>query len=451
MYHSNTRNTNVLVLRNESYERCGATKLIRSSRQLPPCFFCASMLALDVQLAGPAIQLPAAALGELALGELALGAWAEPGAWAAPGGGKVRLKVNCKRSNISDACTACRRSKVKCEEEKPCARCISHGWRDSCVSWRKVKASRTQEPGADGADTLQRSGAVQSLFGMLHGVAFGGMFATPKMPPAPTSVVACSGAASRDESPRTLSTSVVASRGRLRREGNILIHNTSASMVQLPAAALGALALGAWAEPGAWAAPGAGDDGADGKVGRKRSSISDACTACRRSKVKCQEEKPCARCISHGWRDSCVSWHKVKASRSQAPGADGADTLLATPKMPPAPTSATLSTSVVAGAASRGESQRTSTVTDLRARASTQARRTSPTRMGVDLCAPDLALILQIMYQRERERALLGTIVHNGGSMAAPAARTPHHHALSFFPTHNGGVASYMAKTFPGL
>jgi hypothetical protein len=65
------------------------------------------------------------------------------------------------------------------------------------VSWRKVKASRTQEPVADGADTLQRSGAVQSLFGMPHGGVFGGMFATPKMPPAPTSVVAGSGAASR--------------------------------------------------------------------------------------------------------------------------------------------------------------------------------------------------------------------------------------------------------------
>jgi hypothetical protein len=39
------------------------------------------------------------------------------------------------------------------------------------------------------------------------------MFATPKMPPAPTSVVACSGAASRDESQRTLSTSVFACSG----------------------------------------------------------------------------------------------------------------------------------------------------------------------------------------------------------------------------------------------
>jgi hypothetical protein len=30
--------------------------------------------------------------------------------------------------------------------------------------------------------------------------------------------------------------------------------------------------------------------------------------------------------------------------------------------------------------------------------------------------------------ERERERALLGTTSHNGGSMAAPAARTPHQH-----------------------
>ena len=39
--------------------------------------------------------------------------------------------------------------------------------------------------------------------------------------------------------------------------------------------------------------------------------------------------------------------------------------------------------------------------------------------------------------ERERERE--------------PAAGTRHHHVLSCFPTHNGGVTSYMAKTFPGL
>ena len=38
--------------------------------------------------------------------------------------------------------------------------------------------------------------------------------------------------------------------------------------------------------------------------------------------------------------------------------------------------------------------------------------------------------------ERERERALSGTTVHNGGSKAAPAARTPHHHTLSCFPAY---------------
>lgn len=71
-----------------------------------------------------------------------------------------------KRHNISDACAACRRyvlrfsnpppcwiylyisyahraacrrSKVKCDEEKPCKRCVKHGRADSCISWRKVR------------------------------------------------------------------------------------------------------------------------------------------------------------------------------------------------------------------------------------------------------------------------------------------------------------------------
>jgi hypothetical protein len=46
-----------------------------------------------------------------------------------------------------------------------------------------------------------------------------------------------------------------------------------------------------------------------------------------------------------------------------------------------------------------------------------------------------------------RGRALLGTTVHNRGSTVAPSTRTPHHHALSCFPTHNIGVASYIARS----
>ena len=43
-----------------------------------------------------------------------------------------------KRQNISDACASCRRSKVKCDEEKPCRRCFKHGRAASCASWRLV-------------------------------------------------------------------------------------------------------------------------------------------------------------------------------------------------------------------------------------------------------------------------------------------------------------------------
>ena len=62
-----------------------------------------------------------------------------------PHGLPMGAMVKPKRSKISDACTACRRSKVRCEEEKPCSRCVQHDWEESCVGWRKVKAARTQE------------------------------------------------------------------------------------------------------------------------------------------------------------------------------------------------------------------------------------------------------------------------------------------------------------------
>jgi hypothetical protein len=53
-----------------------------------------------------------------------------------------------KRHNISDACAACRRSKVKCDELKPCRRCLRDGRRIACVSWRdgKAPASASSSP-----------------------------------------------------------------------------------------------------------------------------------------------------------------------------------------------------------------------------------------------------------------------------------------------------------------
>lgn len=48
----------------------------------------------------------------------------------------LEITAKRKRHNISDACAACRRSKVKCDELKPCRRCLRDGRRVACVSWR---------------------------------------------------------------------------------------------------------------------------------------------------------------------------------------------------------------------------------------------------------------------------------------------------------------------------
>ena len=82
-----------------------------------------------------------------------------------------------------------------------------------------------------------------------------------------------------------------------------------------------------------------------GGAKRKRNNISDACTACRRSKVKCDEAKPCTRCVNHGWRDSCVSWRQLKVARQRQEcdmvRADLAALLLPPPPPPPAPSKPT--------------------------------------------------------------------------------------------------------------
>ena len=60
-----------------------------------------------------------------------------------------------KRHNISDACAACRRSKVKCDELKPCRRCLRDGRRIACVSWRDAPPQS-----AEHAEALSGAGDV---------------------------------------------------------------------------------------------------------------------------------------------------------------------------------------------------------------------------------------------------------------------------------------------------
>jgi hypothetical protein len=49
----------------------------------------------------------------------------------------------------------------------------------------------------------------------------------------------------------------------------------------------------------------------------KRKQVSKACESCRRSKVACSNERPCARCVSHGIADQCVD-HLRKRKRISA-------------------------------------------------------------------------------------------------------------------------------------
>lgn len=43
-------------------------------------------------------------------------------------------KKRAVRKCIANACTACRQSKVKCDETKPCSRCIKQNMQDSCTT-----------------------------------------------------------------------------------------------------------------------------------------------------------------------------------------------------------------------------------------------------------------------------------------------------------------------------
>jgi len=43
---------------------------------------------------------------------------------------------------------------------------------------------------------------------------------------------------------------------------------------------------------------------------KRTKSKTDVCARCRESKVRCGAERPCARCIKHNLRDSCVSWRQ---------------------------------------------------------------------------------------------------------------------------------------------
>lgn len=150
------------------------------------------------------------------------------------------------RNNIAEACLSCRQSKVKCDETKPCSRCIKHDM--ECTVWRE-------------AEVASSNGASST-------------------PPSSEKVLS---SPSHDSTASTASSSPVN-----------------------PA-------------PRSLTASGGGQRPAQRRP--VRNCIADACTECRKSKVKCDETKPCSRCIKQNKQNSCMS----SQLRREAPAVPGAN------------------------------------------------------------------------------------------------------------------------------
>ena len=124
------------------------------------------------------------------------------------GGAETFLNARSRRFDVrrrqisTNACAACKRSKTKCTEEKPCPRCIRANAAASCSSWRNGNALPSQ-PSAEPRPDFSR-------------------------PPAK----------------------------------------------------------------------------------KRRTTISESCTRCRQSKLKCSEFKPCTRCVGKGLQDTCTGWRE---------------------------------------------------------------------------------------------------------------------------------------------
>ena len=110
-----------------------------------------------------------------------------PGGWGGWGVHSPQTKASVleitakrKRHNIPDACAACRRSKVKCDDIKPCRRCLRDGRRVACVSWRdgKVQNIGASEHGIPVTNTYTYA-EVSAQHGMA-GLQSSGFAAAPK-------------------------------------------------------------------------------------------------------------------------------------------------------------------------------------------------------------------------------------------------------------------------------
>ena len=66
-------------------------------------------------------------------------------------GVRRRRSPNTQSTNV---CFSCRKSKLRCDGEKPCRRCVKRGCPASCVPWREMTAAEREarSEGQDGAE-----------------------------------------------------------------------------------------------------------------------------------------------------------------------------------------------------------------------------------------------------------------------------------------------------------
>mmetsp|Transcript_5863 Transcript_5863/g.9392 ORF Transcript_5863/g.9392 Transcript_5863/m.9392 type:complete len:587 (-) Transcript_5863:339-2099(-) len=154
-----------------------------------------------------------------------------------------RRRERVRAEATVESCAACHASKVKCDDEKPCKKCVKYGCASSCVPWRLAAASAPN--GLNGTQIPSQGSVLGS-------------------------------------NPENWTLSEHVSNSNLVFEKLIAEFRSADNSGSPPT-------------------------GAQGPRSRKREQCgtSKACAACRASKIKCDDQKPCKNCIRFK-RDDCV-------------------------------------------------------------------------------------------------------------------------------------------------
>ena len=199
-----------------------------------------------------------------------------------------RAKMPRRRERVRaeatvESCAACHASKVKCDDEKPCKKCVKYGCASSCVPWRLAAASA---PNGLNGTKIQSQGERALSFGTFrHGTTVSGTLVQTRV---------------RTQVPlnTTFAHTHTDSLGLLS-SGSMLGSNPENWTLSEHVSNSNLVFEKLVAEFRSSDNSGSPPTGAQGPRSRKREQCgtSKACAACRASKIKCDDQKPCKNCI----------------------------------------------------------------------------------------------------------------------------------------------------------